>query len=674
MGIEIINKEAIIRQIPIFADLSDTQRKLITDKSSTASYKKDEIIYKEGDAANAFFCIISGRVLLYVKDADGTQKILEYLHRGKYFGIISLLTSEPHSVTAKAINDSVILRIEKDDFKNIITKVPQLSIDFMQTLSRRLKRKDLHPKRIFESTVISIYSSYAQSGKTIYAVNLALSLEKETHKDILLIDLSHKEKLHRIPQRLGAKAQVNDLDLDYYDVHTSNMKDFVLKDVFGIDVACISYDPEKSDNVKKIIAVLSLLVNDYHYIILDLPVGMDETILGILNQSDMVEVISSPDEIDLKKTQRLIDRLKHGYNFNPEKIKIIVNEHKQDKLTHEEKIRLLGHEIYATLPKFDVLATELMVLDHPQIGYSRVVRRIARQLGDCVMGLALGVGAAYGLTHIGVLKVIEEEHIPIDIISGSSIGAFIAAFWAAGFSAKEIEDIIRVEFKDTNMIRQLADLTLPKVGFIKGQKIARMLKKYLGNKTFYDIKLPLKIVACDVRHKTSIVIDKGSLADAVLASCAMPGVFHPVRFKEELLMDGGILNPLPTEILMKSSVKKIIAVNVTPSREDILKQMEKARAEGKTFAQNVVKKYGFFGLKWYIKDLLKVTILDFIFGSIEIMQAEIIKKEAQFADVILHPDTSGLNWLEFYRVKEFVKRGEEETRRQLDKIWQLIRE
>ena len=669
------NKEAIIRQIPLFSELTDAQRRFIVAKSTIVSYKKDEIVYEEGDGPSAFYCIMTGRVMLTVKDKSGSQSILEYLHRGKYFGIISLLTGEPHSVSAKAINDSMILCIEMEDFKTVLAKVPQLSIDLMQMLSRRLKRKDIHLKTIFESTVISIFSSYAQSGKTIYAINLALSLEKEIHKNILLIDIAFKGKQHRIPQRLGAKGQANDLDLDYFDLNSlESFKDFILKGVFGIDVACVSYDPAKPDNVKKIVSALSTLVNDYHYIILDLPVGMDETILGILNQSDMVEVISSPDVIDLKKTHRLVDHLKREYNFNPEKIKVIVNEYKQNKLTHEEKVKLLGHEIYATLPKFEYSSPELMVLEQPQLGYSRAVRRIARQLGECLTGLALGVGAAYGLTHIGVLKVIEEEHIPIDIISGSSIGAFIATLWSAGYSAKQIEDIIRTEFRDTNMIRQLADLTLPKIGFIKGQKIARMLKKYLGNKTFHDIKLPLKIVACDVKHKTSIVIEKGSLVEAVLASCAMPGVFHPVRFKEELLVDGGILNPLPTEILVKNSVKKIIAVNVTPSREDILKQMEKARAEGKTLAQNVVKKYGFFGLSWYIKDLLKVTILDFIFGSIEIMQAEIIKKEAQFADVILHPDTSGMNWLEFYRVKEFVKRGEEEARRQLDKIWQLVKE
>ncbi|MCM8770803.1 MAG: patatin-like phospholipase family protein [Candidatus Omnitrophica bacterium] len=663
-----------IRQIPLFAGLSEAERKLIADKSTLVTYKKDEIIYRQGDAGGAFFCVVWGRIVLYVQDKTGKQNILEYLHRGKYFGIISLLTGEPHSVTAQAINDSCLLCIEKSDFKDILAKIPSLSLDLMQTLSRRLKRKDLHPKTIFESTIVSIFSSSAQSGKTIYAINLALSLEKETHKNILLVDLSYKERPHRIPQRLGAKAQFNELDLSYYEPSMENLSDFILRDVFGIDIACISYAPQESDNVKKIVSILSLLVNDYHYIILDLPAGMEETIFGILHQSDRVEIISSPDEVDLKRTHHLIERLKSEYNFNPEKIKIIVNEYKQSKLTHGQKIKILGQDIYATLPKFEYPAAELMVLEHPDLTYSRAVRRISRELGDCLVGLALGVGAAYGLAHIGVLKVIEEEHIPIDIISGSSIGAFIATFWALGYPAKEIEDIIRTEFRDTNLVRQFADLTLPKFGFIKGKKISRMLKKYLGNKTFYDIKLPLKVLACDVKHKTSLVIDKGSLLEAVLASCAMPGVFRPVRFKEELLVDGGVLNPLPTEVLVKNAVKKIIAVNVTPSREDLLRQLEKTKAQGLSVGENIVKKRGIFGFKYYIQDLLKVTILDFIFGSIEIMQDQMIKQEAQFSDIVLHPDTSGLHWLEFHRVKEFVRRGEEETRRNLDKIWQLIKE
>jgi len=659
-----------LKEIPLFSKLSEAQLEIILEKASFVEYKKGELIYQEGDPPNAFFCIFSGRVLLSAKDRFGQEQTLEYLHRGQYFGVISLITGEPHSVTSRAVNDSLLLKIEKSDFNSILAKIPSLSFDLIQTLSRRLKRKDLHPKTIFESTIISIYSSSSQAGKTVYAINLALSLGKETRKKIILLDIAYSQKAHRIPQRLGAKAQFESLDLTYEPDIEASFRDYLLRDIYGLDILCLSYQPQLPHNLKYIVSLLSLLVNDYHYIILDLPAKMDETIFGMLNQSDMIQLISAPTIIDLKKTQRLMRRLIEEQNFNPEKIKVIVNEKRLALLAYPEKQALLGKKIYANLPKFQNTYPELLVLNEPNLEYSRAVRRIARELGDCLVGLALGVGAAYGLAHIGVLKVIEEEDIPLDMLSGASIGALIAAFWAAGFRAEEIAKIAEEEFKDTNIVRNLMDLTFPRLGFIKGHKIARLLRKYLGRKTFYDIKLPLKIIACGLRQKRSIVIEKGYLVDAVLASCAMPGVFRPVQLKEELLVDGGILNPLPTEVLLKNNIRKIIAVNVTPSPQDILNALKK----GYTPKENILRKKGFLGLKWHFRDIFKVDILDFIFGSIEIMQSEMAQQESEVADIVLHPDVSGLKWLEFYRAREFIQRGIEEARRNLNKIKELIKE
>lgn len=293
-------------------------------------------------------------------------------------------------------------------------------------------------------------------------------------------------------------------------------------------------------------------------------------------------------------------------------------------------------------------------------------------MSECLVGLALGVGVAYGFCHIGVLKVIEDEKIPIDVISGSSIGAIIASLWVTGRSAQEILEIAK-EFKEPKYIFGLVDLTFPWWGFIKGDKLYKFLKRYLGNKTFYDVSIPLKIIASNVTRKESKVLDKGILADAIMASCAMPGVFMPFKFKEEMLFDGGVINPLPTEALFKMGVKKIIAVNVTPSREDVLRQYGKIR-ERMALNGEAIQKRSKFSLKQYFRDKFRTNILDIIFSSIEIMQSEIAQKEALLADVILHPDISGLNWLELNKAEEFTKRGEEEAKKNLDKIWQIINE
>jgi predicted acylesterase/phospholipase RssA len=135
-----------------------------------------------------------------------------------------------------------------------------------------------------------------------------------------------------------------------------------------------------------------------------------------------------------------------------------------------------------------------------------------------------------------------------------------------------------------------------------------------------------------------------------------------------------VINPLPTEPLFKMGVKKIIAVNVTPSRQDILNQYAKIKQGLKVNLSDGIQKNSWFGLGRYFRETFRTNILDIIFSSVEILQSEVAQKEALLADVVLHPDTSGLYWLELHKATEFAKRGEEEARRNLDKIKQLVNE
>ncbi|MDD2680260.1 MAG: patatin-like phospholipase family protein, partial [Candidatus Omnitrophica bacterium] len=380
-----------------------------------------------------------------------------------------------------------------------------------------------------------------------------------------------------------------------------------------------------------------------------------------------------PDEPELKKTHALTRRLKDEFNFQEDKIKIIINEYKLSKIMPVEQAQILGRNIFATLPNIEPGMPERLVLDNPESEYAKAVRRISRYVGGSMVGLVLGVGVGYGFCHVGVLKVIEEEHIPVDIIAGSSIGALIASLWATGRSSSEILEITQ-DFREPKQIWGLVDLTFPHLGFLKGNKLYKFLNKYLGDKTFYDTRLPLKVIASDVKRKEPRVLDKGLLRDAIMASCSMPGVFAPFKFKEEMLFDGGVINPLPTEPLFKMGVKKIIAVNVTPTRQDILNQYTRMKEGLKANISEGIQKRSWFSLGRYFKDLFKTNILDIIFSSVEILQSEVAQKEALLADVVLHPDTSGLYWLELHKAAEFARRGEEEARKNLDKIWQLVNE
>lgn len=117
-----IAKNLILQEVPLFATLSRAERSFINERSSLEEFKKGVTIYKEGSGPSAFYCVVLGRVVIYTQDAQGSKTVLEYLHRGKYFGIISLLTDEPHSVTAQALNDCLLLIIKKDDFGAMLKK------------------------------------------------------------------------------------------------------------------------------------------------------------------------------------------------------------------------------------------------------------------------------------------------------------------------------------------------------------------------------------------------------------------------------------------------------------------------------------------------------------------------------------------------------------------------
>lgn len=172
------------------------------------------------------------------------------------------------------------------------------------------------------------------------------------------------------------------------------------------------------------------------------------------------------------------------------------------------------------------------------------------------IGLVLGGGGAKGYAHIGVLKVLEENNIEPDYVVGTSIGAIVGAMHCLGYTAKQIEQIARdIKF------RQLFDLTLPKKGLIKGDKIENMLRHLFQNKKIEDLKKPFFAVAVDINDFQEVIFNKGDLTKAVRASISIPGIFNPVKNKDRILVDGGVLNNLPIDVLNKKT-EKIIAVDL----------------------------------------------------------------------------------------------------------------
>lgn len=180
--------------------------------------------------------------------------------------------------------------------------------------------------------------------------------------------------------------------------------------------------------------------------------------------------------------------------------------------------------------------------------------------------LALGGGAARGLAHIGVIQRLEELGQTPRAISGTSIGAVIGAFYAAGYTSTEMRQIA-LETK----ILKLVDLDL-KNGLLKGTKIMKYLEKYLGEKTFEELNIPLTIIATDIDTGEKVIFREGRVIDAIRGSIGIPGLFRPFRYHGMHLVDGGIMENLPVSVL--DPKLPVIAVSV---QMDIVKRTRKKK-------------------------------------------------------------------------------------------------
>jgi NTE family protein len=173
------------------------------------------------------------------------------------------------------------------------------------------------------------------------------------------------------------------------------------------------------------------------------------------------------------------------------------------------------------------------------------------------IGLALSGGFARGIAHIGVLKVLQEENIPIHFVAGSSFGAFIGALHCAGATAREMEQIAcRVRR------RHFAQLSISRYGLFSSRRMIKFLNKILKVRKFEELETPLAITATEISTGEGVVFRSGPLAEAVRASCAYPGVFPPVELDGRLLVDGGLTYPVPTQPLSEMGPDRIIAVHL----------------------------------------------------------------------------------------------------------------
>jgi NTE family protein len=248
------------------------------------------------------------------------------------------------------------------------------------------------------------------------------------------------------------------------------------------------------------------------------------------------------------------------------------------------------------------------------------------------VGIALGGGGAKGLSHIAFLKALDELKVRPAIIAGTSIGAVIGGFYAAGVSGAGLEQML-----ETMGFMELSKLVLDfsilsKSAIFTGKRVEEFLARQIPSQTFEEIEIPLKVVATDFWNRREVIFESGHLITAIRASMAMPAVFQPVLLNDKVLIDGGAVNPLPYD-LIREECDLTIAIDVS-------------------------------GEKTYTPEDPVPNMLESLLSTFQIMQASIVeaKKRLSHPDIYVKPALTNIRVLDFYRYKEILAGVQEEVR------------
>lgn len=246
------------------------------------------------------------------------------------------------------------------------------------------------------------------------------------------------------------------------------------------------------------------------------------------------------------------------------------------------------------------------------------------------IGVALGGGFARGIAHIGVLKVLEEEGIPVRMVAGTSVGAVMGAAYCSGLTIGELEELAhKVRF--TNFARW----TLSRYGFATNDRMVPFLSRILKVKTFEELRIPLGVTATDFNTGEGTVFSSGSIIEPVRASCAYPGMFLPIAIEGRWLVDGMLSYPVPTRPLRTMGAERVLAVHLKG-------QWSKSTAPRHLF--------------------------DVIGQSFAIAQDMMSANWRGAADIVIEPDVAGFDYSDFKRAGELIQLGEVAMRRALPEV------
>lgn len=480
------------------------------DSFSTLTLSGGEWLFRQDDRGEALYFLVRGRLQVWVEpetdeNGDGPRLMGEVVS-GETVGEVSLLSEEPRSASIRAIRDSLLIQIDREDFNKLAEKHPSLVMRLASNVANLLQ------KRTGGKTQAS------RGLKTICLLSLTKSDAISPFCQDLVRDLAEHGKVLELTIEsltdLGAPVE--------------NSASFLS-----------ASDASLPDNLRHWLADQE---DDHDFVLYRCPPGDSAWSRFAVRQSDIALLIA---DAAIEPSEIIWEPPPSSTDFSSDSRRVLV-------LLQDNRLCIAG-----TSSWLDRISVDYQL--HVQKSREQDVSRIARIIAGTATGLVLGGGAARGLAALGAYKALVEGGVPVDWVGGTSIGSIMAAGIALGWSPDEAIEKSRQAFK---VGKPFSDFTIPVYSLLRGRRMKKLLRNYMDYE-IEDTAIPYYCVSTNLGRGTKNIHTRGSLVEAICASAALPGVIPPAVVNEELTVDGALLDNLPVDIMREQPVGRIIAVDVS---------------------------------------------------------------------------------------------------------------
>ncbi|HEY2838684.1 MAG TPA: cyclic nucleotide-binding and patatin-like phospholipase domain-containing protein [Pirellulales bacterium] len=610
-GGETINEASlhVLRRSELCRGLTDLEIGQIAEAVRHVIAPAGEIICQQGDAGGSMYILVAGRAKVIV-ERDGEEfRLLDYLGRGAHFGEMAVLTDGLRTATVSAVVDSELLELDREQFDRLLGAVPGFAANLSRSLGTRLRWETSRRQRRHEPTVIGLVNSTLRTQGLIRPLAEALIASGDS-----------VEVLTDRPQAWPTAGEYH--------------------------VERLPATQRGEEKVRALHEQLGGMIECHDRVLVDVTQsGLESELPKLLSPCEEIWWLIEPrfQATSLNNLRKLLDA--------------------EPRMA--ARIRLVwilaeGEQLSASLPPgFEALASDFKVVlgdgnsapsRHQRLG----IERLARRLRGARIGLALGGGGARGMAHLGVLRGLERAGISFDLMAGTSSGALVGLSYAGGWSPQEAIDSFTDALTPPALVRampggnRLYMWTMFRMGAWD-----RKLRKFLGDARLEHLQIPLSTVAVDLITGRQVIRDRGDAIHAVLESINVPGVSRPILRDGMALVDGGVLNNLPADVLVDRGASFVVGIDV---------------------ATRMPMKFGGNQPGTPMEQMRRGGALETLFRVNEVQAYGVTAMRHSAVDLMITPDTSAFEFADFCRARELADAGEAAAEAAIPELKRMLSE